>query len=647
MTKNLLYNLIFVIPLFFSQALLSQAPKRSCATPELLAEQMKQNPDLNDKIEEIEHHTQQFIAHSSLQTRSSIITIPVVIHVIYRTSNSIENISDEQIISQLEALNKDYRHLNEDRMSTPSVFKAFSSDCEIEFKLAKRTPSGKATSGIMRYPTSRLTPWGKNDEVKMAEKGGVTPWNASKYLNIYVCCIGGGVLGYSTMPGTTTQYDGVVIDYRYFGTKGIVVAPFDKGRTATHEIGHWLNLRHIWGDKNCGDDSVSDTPVQEGPNYGCVNYPHKSCGNQVTGDMFVNFMDYTDDACMNMFTIGQKARIQAIFANGGVRSALMYSDALNAPGEYCAAPTGISINAITIDGATVKWVASEGVNEYNLEYRAKGNVEWNTINVKNSASATLANLISKRTYEYRIKSVCASSISDYSSISTFTTLSLTNDCTDIYESNNTFKTAKSIPLNTTITALIDNPQDNDYFIINNEMPRRDIKVSLFNMPLDYDVRLYNEKNQLVGSSTKNGKADEQIILHNAPIGMYYVRVYPYSGSSATQCYSLNVDIGSLEYLRDNESYTSNKINTIGKVKLFPNPATEYLNIELETVYEGNAVVQILDLTNREVFRMNENISKNVTTFKVDVNKFRDGIYMVVIHYGTKTQCQKIIINNLL
>ena len=648
MANHQFYKFIIVLfPLFSSFDINAQTPHRACATTELLQEQIRQNPELTDKIEEIEQHTKRFISQPQLKTRSGLIAVPVVVHIVYRNANSIENISDEQILSQLDVLNKDYRHLNEDRTNTPSVFQPLASDTEIEFKLAKRTPNGKATTGIVRYPSSRLTPWGKNDEVKMADKGGVTPWDATKYLNIYVCAIGSGVLGYSTMPGTTTQYDGVVIDYRYFGTKGAVVSPFDKGRTATHEIGHWLNLRHIWGDKNCGDDSISDTPVQEGPNYGCVSFPHKTCGNQSSGDMFVNFMDYTDDACMNMFTKGQKTRMQAIFASGGVRNSLMYSDGLVVPNENCPAPTNLSISSIATVSAIIKWIGVDGITDYALEYRLKGTTDWFLLNIKNTTSFKILNLTSNKTYECRIKSICTIPASEYSSFLTFTTLPTSTDCTDIYESNNTFATAKEIPINSTITAIINNSTDNDYFIIQNDDQRRDIKISLFNLPFDYDIRLYNSNHQLVGSSTKTGKTDEKIIFNNAPVGTYYVRVYPNSGSSATECYKLSVEISNLDFLRGNESGADNQMGSVDKLKVFPNPATEFLIIELETEYEGDATIQILDMTSREVLHLNKNISKDINTIQLDVNTIRDGIYMVLIRYGTKTQCKKVIINNLL
>lgn len=131
---------------------------------------------------------------------------------------------------------------------------------------------------------------------------------------------GGGILGYAQFPGGNSATDGVVIDNNAMGTTGTATAPFNKGRTATHEIGHWMNLRHIWGDANCGNDQVSDTPIATGANYGCPSFPYNSnCGGTTHAMMTMNYMDYSDDACMYMFTAGQKARMLAVFASGGPR----------------------------------------------------------------------------------------------------------------------------------------------------------------------------------------------------------------------------------------------------------------------------------------------------------------------------------------
>jgi hypothetical protein len=236
--------------------------------------------------------------------------IPVVVHVVYK--KTAENISDEQILSQITVLNKDYQAKNTEKKKVPSVWKNLIASSGIKFVMATKDPKGKATNGITRTKTTR-TSFGTGDTVKAKATGGADPWPSDKYLNIWVCTLGGGLLGYAQFPGGPPKTDGVVILNAAFGTNGTATAPFNKGRTATHEIGHWLNLRHIWGDtENCsGTDYVDDTPNAQGPNYGKPTFPHISCNNGPNGDMFMNYMDYVDDAAMFLFTNGQAARISA------------------------------------------------------------------------------------------------------------------------------------------------------------------------------------------------------------------------------------------------------------------------------------------------------------------------------------------------
>jgi hypothetical protein len=149
--------------------------------------------------------------------------------------------------------------------------------------------------------------------VKYTSRGGINAWPSERYLNIWVCSLGNGLLGYAQFPGGPAATDGVVILNLAFGTTGTAQAPFNLGRSATHEIGHWLNLRHIWGDtEHCeGTDFVVDTPNAQSPNYGKPHFPHVSCNNGPNGDMFMNYMDYVDDDTMVMFTAGQVARMTA------------------------------------------------------------------------------------------------------------------------------------------------------------------------------------------------------------------------------------------------------------------------------------------------------------------------------------------------
>jgi hypothetical protein len=253
------------------------------------------------------------------RVEKKVLKIPVVVHVVYNTAD--ENISDAQVKSQIAALNRDFSASNQDTSDTPAPWQGLVGNTKIQFALAKKDAKGKATTGITRTKTKE-TSFGTDDAVKRKATGGVAAWPTGKYLNLWVCSLGGGLLGYAQFPGGAAATDGVVILNTAFGTKGTAAAPFNLGRTAVHEVGHWFNLNHIWGDtSDCsGTDHVGDTPGAQLPNYGKPTFPHVSCNNGPNGDMFVNYMDYVDDAAMVMFTAGQVARMQATLA--GPRSSL-------------------------------------------------------------------------------------------------------------------------------------------------------------------------------------------------------------------------------------------------------------------------------------------------------------------------------------
>ncbi|MET8768003.1 zinc metalloprotease [Streptomyces sp. NPDC004658] len=284
---------------------------RWCGAMEVHRRLLDRNPEYAGNRVTIENTAFAYEQAQQTTARQGVIDIPVVVHVVFNTPE--QNIGDAQIQSQIDVLNKDYRAANPDVSRVPDVWKDLVADTRVEFHLARTDSLGRPTNGITRTETPHRD-FDTDDMVKFSLSGGMDAWPANTYLNIWVCQLRRGLLGYAQFPGGAASTDGVVITYSAFGTTGTATAPFNGGRTATHEIGHWLNLRHIWGDddEGCsGSDFVADTPNQAGPNLGSPAFPHVTCGNAPNGDMFMNYMDYTDDAAMFMFTKGQAARMDA------------------------------------------------------------------------------------------------------------------------------------------------------------------------------------------------------------------------------------------------------------------------------------------------------------------------------------------------
>ncbi|MCU0359948.1 MAG: M43 family zinc metalloprotease [Bacteroidia bacterium] len=302
----------------------------------------------NQKVEEYK------ATNPDYKTSSADYVIPVVFHIIHGGQNegTFPNVSQAQINSQIPILNADFAGtgFNVSNFSNTNFSPSLIANCNITFCLAEKDPTGNTlpqkgidrvnyTSNGWSNPTSFTSSNGFqtyfNNTVKPA-----TIWDPSRYLNIWISDVNSsvGLLGYATFPsgtglsgltsglGTATS-DGVWCWSRAIGNTGSVQFPFDKGRTLTHEVGHWVGLRHIWGDGTCATDFCNDTPTQQGANTGCPIYPTISCSNGPNGDLFMNFMDYCDDACLYMFTPDQRLRIQTAMANGQFRTQLTASSA--------------------------------------------------------------------------------------------------------------------------------------------------------------------------------------------------------------------------------------------------------------------------------------------------------------------------------
>lgn len=421
--------LLVVATLFVAYSPLTA--QRNCEAMEVLEEQIRQDPTRQESLQQIERITERLIADKAVN--GDVITIPVIVHVVYRSAA--ENISDAQINSQIQVLNDDFRRLNADRNQTPSIFGGVAADTDIEFCLTE----------VIRKSSRRRRSFGTNDSVKGGKDGSVvvTPESA---MNVWVCDIGGGILGYAQFPGGNPSTDGVVCDYRYFGNTGTATAPFDKGRTMTHEVGHYLNLRHIWGDTGCnGDDFVGDTPLAGGPNYtgGSCSFPGPNSCNTGSGDlpdMFQNYMDYSDDGCMNLFTTGQSNRMRAAIqasragllsaqcdgsGGGGGTDPEICGNGIDddgdgqvdcadgdcagasecAPTGGCDDPTGLAASSRKGGRETTfSWNAVSGATSYDLEVSVGGSVVF--AQTLSATSIRVSGTSRGTTYDWRVRANC-------------------------------------------------------------------------------------------------------------------------------------------------------------------------------------------------------------------------------------------------
>jgi hypothetical protein len=780
-----------LISLFSLTLTLQSFGQRSCHTMENHERLLQEDPMFHSNLESIEQFTNQVIANGMVGAEKAVISIPVVVHVLYNTTA--QNISDAQIQSQLTVLNNDFRKLNSDWSNTPSTFASSVADCEINFCLASVSPTGAATTGIIRKSTT-VTSFSSNDAMKYNSQGGSDAWPTGQYLNLWICNLGGGLLGYAQFPGGAAATDGVVINYTAFGTTGTATAPYNKGRTATHEVGHWLNLRHIWGDATCGNDGVSDTPVHNTSNGGCPSHPKSNtCGT--SAEMFMNYMDYTDDACMYMFTTGQKTRMQSLFVTGGARASLKTSSGcsgtVTTTPQYCAAngtntqyewisnvkvgtinnttgsnagygnftnlssnltkgtaytismtpgfsgsayseyfrvyidyngdkdfadagelvytsaavtaatsvsvtipttaitgstrmrvmmkdaaitgpcevftygevedytlnlqtgtttttcsqPTTLTSSSITSSSATVSWAAVTGATGYTLQVKPSTSTSWTTYNVT-SASANLTGLAASTTYNWQVRTTCSGGTSAYTVGTNFTTTAASTTCTDSYETNNSLSAAKTIAVNSNISALIGASTDVDWFKFTNTSTAKNIRISLSNLPADYDLRLYNSAGTVLYSSENGSTTAESITYNNAPVATYYIRVIGYNGAySSTACYKLNAGISSTSFKLDMSGEQEEVINETleTSITLFPNPSVDgRFTCYLTSEFNGAVIFNVYDAAGRVIETRTLDKTEQFMKSDIDLSNHQRGIYYVKIYNENFQQTTKVV-----
>lgn len=640
--KSLLFT---TLSFLLGGLVIAQAPQRSCSTMDVDARLRAEDPFYAANREAIEQFTQNYIATEANSGERAVVTIPVVVHIVYNIAS--ENISDAQVYNQLDVLNDDFRRLNSDVGETPGYFAGVAADCEINFCLATLDPSGNPTTGITRTSTSK-TSFSTGDDMKFGTYGH-TIWDRNKYLNLWVCDLSGGLLGYAQFPGGSASTDGVVIDYVYFGVGGAGSAPYDLGRTATHEVGHWLNLYHIWGDDGtgcAGSDLCADTPNQADETYGCPNGAIRiSCSNGPNGDMYQNYMDYTDDGCMNLFTAGQKTRAQALFAVGGSRASLLTSNGCGGGGGgTCNAPTGMNTTLVATTSATFNWTAAAGATSYNVRYKTTAGATWtNTTSATTSKAVT--GLTAATAYEWQVQTVCAAGTSAFTSSTTFTTTGGGGACVDNYEPNNTSGTAATLSAGTTYLELIASSTDVDWFKFTTTGSNTKIKISLSSLPADYDVRLYNQSVAQKGISENGGTTSETIIWNTTQAGTRYVKVYGWDGAFSTgDCYDLLISTSSSNWRTDG-SYVEMDEYDNSIVSVFPNPASgDIVTVDYYSVQEDmNVGVQVYDILGKQVVNTSNSVVAGENMIEMNVSKLEAGFYFVVISNGKSSYSEKFVI----
>lgn len=383
--------------------------ERTCATMEMVSQD-----ELDAFQAWIEPQVQAYLQEQQQAGNKKIIyTIPVVVHIIHNSTEAIgsgRNLANSRVVSQIDVLNKDYRKTNTDISQVPAMFSGIAADSEVNFCLIQNYPTGHPQAGfpmpepgVDRVDVTTIGLANTTSGYSTAQIDGTikpaTSWNPNEVMNIWVVQLQGGLLGYAQFPNSgAANTDGVAIGYQYFGLNA-AANPFHLGRTTTHEVGHYLGLRHIWGDANCGNDFVADTPTQQTSTSGCPTHPRPSCSN--TGDNFQNYMDYTNDACMFMFTTGQKAVMQGVVnpSTGAPRRKTLNAASLT----LCSTSTApilaaFSASATTIiAGQTVTFTNTSGgpnpitTNTWNFDVTNVGGVTPSTSSVASPSAVTYNN----------------------------------------------------------------------------------------------------------------------------------------------------------------------------------------------------------------------------------------------------------------
>ena len=539
----------------------------------------------------------------SLQRSAVVMTLPVVVHVIHQGEaiGNGSNISNERVYSQLDVLNEDYRRMNGDASNTPSTFINLAADAEIEFCLAALDPSDNASSGITRHIYGNIPDISYIEQVIKP----ATTWDPDRYINIWTVRMPSGssnVLGYAYLPTSQmvgSNRDGVVISYTNFG----IISTTNRGRTTTHEMGHYLGLKHPWGDNDSNgnpigcnsDDGVADTPNASGPYYDCPVFGQSSCGSV---DMNMNFMDYVDDPCMNLFTAGQASLMFSVL--NGIRSSLTTET-----------ETLCQLNTNCVDllseALQMGFEVSDNTDDWAIEDRNNDQVSWN-LNLTGNSDWGPNSGSGVAVYLWNNDGVTAAD--DF----------LFTPCFEISK-------GKAYELEFSIASASDNTGI--------QYPERfEVGFSSLQNAADFfspDNWRFDPFDQ-----TYPNYQDERLLfeaLEDASISIGF-HVFSDADQYAMQLDDIRI--------RDLGTVAVDEVATVGQFHIFPNPIQDQLNIQLNRdELAKDAVLSLYDVRGRLIWHTS--VPKGTaSTLQFDMQQLDKGIYFVKLHTTTTTISRKLV-----
>jgi hypothetical protein len=356
----------------------------------------------------------------------------------------------------------------------------------------------------------------------------------------------------------------------------------------------------------------------------------------------MNYMDYTYDACMNMFTSGQSSRMNATL--NSTRASLLTSLGCTPPsgGGTCGTASSLTSSSITSSSATLSWAGVSGATSYNVQYKPVSSGTWSSTSTA-ATSVNISSLSSATAYEFQVQAVCNGTSGSYSASANFTTLSSTG-CTDVYESNNSSSAARTISVNTDINALISSTTDLDWYKFTTTSPNTYIQLTLTNLPYDYDVRLYSSGLSLLATSQNGGTTSETINRNTSSAGTYYVRVYGYNGAySTSQCYKLRINTRNTPYRFEQPMSNADKDELISGIVAVPNPAQMNTSFEFLADFPGISNVYVTDITGRKVYSGTYEVEEGMNRMYLDVSNLNNGVYIIRMDQQNDRRIGKFVI----